>query len=262
MGPKNFQLPRSLKKGLVGLVLLLVAFGGIMFYKASQFHIVRTDPKLSAIADTAPSLTVYFNDEIQSADFSPTYDPSIVSSSDIGKKSVTFHFTNNLKVGKQYTIIINYVRNKSGDVLTDKKLVFTVRDIEFNKLSKKQQKALINAQDQRVYDVNGITYTNFDTLLSYGISSEQLENIKSLLFDYSNTVGKRFWQMTLQKDSVVITNHNPETGETTDKLDFIVSLGGSDFRAHAEYDVLSDGIHLLLTDTAGNLVYDSANTQN
>ena len=65
--------------------------------------------------------------------------------------------------------------------------------------------------------------------------------------------------MILDTSSVATTTHDPNAESTIDTADFNVTLAGQVYKAHIEYDALYDSVHMLLSDSTGKQVYDSAN---
>lgn len=254
------MIVRKVKKPLIILAcFLIVGAVGFMAYRASQFHIVKTDPDTANMPAVAPYLRVYFNDKINASSFEYTDDPTnIISSVDTGEKDITFHFTKNLTKDIQYVITIDQIKNIDGEAIIDKQITFVPKDIPFTGLSEQQQKTLVNRQDERLYELNSINYTNFGTLLDYGITAGQLENIKLSIYNYSIIVDKKFWNITVDPNSITISNHDPESSSSQTKADFTVTLEDTTYRLHAEYELLYDSVYVQLYDAGNNLAYDSA----
>lgn len=240
---------------LVAIILVI----GFLFYRSSQFRIVRTDPKLSSVSKVAPYLRVYFNDAIDSSSLKVSDPDSIIGSTKINNKSVVFYFKENLVKDIRYTITIRSIKNEQGELLINKPLTFVAKNIGYDKLSKEQQQTLVARQDAPIYEVQTIDFTNFDSLLDYGITSGQLLNIKNAIYDYSNIKKAKYWHIPLNTKSVVITNHNAASADTLERADFTITLGGALYKVHVEYQGLYDSVYLQLFDAAGVVVYDSSN---
>lgn len=245
------------RKLIVLVVILAVAVLGWWVWQISQFHIVKTDPKLSQVATLSESLTIYFSDEINPASFrlSDTY--GIVSDKpEFHGKQVVIPLSS-LTEAARYSLTVTSVKNTDGEMLVNQKLDFTTKDIPYAKLSKSQQQALVNSQDRPVYSVNTLNYSRFNDLLDYGITSDQLQNIKQALFDYSNVAHKQFWTMTLTPDSIAVATYKPGSGSTKNSASFSVRLNNETFRATIDYDLLADDVHLVLQNPGGATVFDS-----
>ncbi len=238
---------------------LLISLFGFLIYRSVQFHIIKTDPKLSSVSAIAPYIKVYFNDTLKPNGYVLSDPKKIVTSSNVNGKVLTMNLGSDLTAERNYAVVIKRISNTSGKTLENKVIAFTARSATDVKLSKEQQKTLVARQDAPIYDSGHINYPHFDDLLEYGITPEQIQSMKDLLFDYSNVVHKKYWTMSLNPNSIVVKNHDPSSYSSTDSVDFKVTLDKVIYIAHAEYDTLYDSVHLQLRSADGTIVYDSAN---
>jgi hypothetical protein len=74
-----------------------------------------------------------------------------------------------------------------------------------------------------------IQYQNLDSLIAFGITSAQTENLKQLFFNYKPTAKKVF----IDPDSATSAPHNP--GDPTYSLTFSGSIDGKSYEAKLSY---------------------------
>jgi len=239
-----------------GLILLFIL--GYLFYRSTLFHIVKTDPKLSGVSASSVVIKVYFNDELNGQSLVLDDPQKILSGSSVISKVLILKLSDSLTINKSYEVIIKNIENKDGDVITNKPLRFTAKDIPITKLSEDQQKAAINNQDKYPYDVHNITYTNFSDLTDSGISAGQLNNIKLALSDYSKVSGKKYLKMTVIDGSTVVTPHDSNSASMDNKARFTIRMGSDIYQVTVAYQGIYDAVHTVIKNNTGRTVYDSA----
>jgi hypothetical protein len=256
MQPRNQQI-RLLA---VLVMVLILVWGGFSLYNSLTFHVVKTDPSLGAVSKYSPFIKVYFNKTLNPASLKVSDLGGILSSSSVNGKVVTLKFARDLTVNKKYSVSIDHVRATSGDTITNYAINFTAQNISVDKLSKDQQKFIIANQDKIPYSVYAVTYTNFSALTDQGVSSGQLQNIETALFNYSESIHKQFWTMVLNQNSLNIVFQDPTARDAADlasSATFTVSMGGQNYTVRTEYTGLDDNTYTRIYDASGTQVFDN-----
>lgn len=129
-------------------IIAVLAVGIILGWLAWQkffFRVTSISPGGKNISVYTPYIDVNFNMEIATnADISSS--DTIVRNVVYEKKKIRLELRE-LTLDKKYTIDLKQVRSLSGKELS-KTYTFTAKDIPFDSLSKDDQKAMIDAQDQ------------------------------------------------------------------------------------------------------------------
>lgn len=256
----NYAKERSLlRAGILFLILVVLLLCGLLFYKNMQFHLIKTDPKLSAVSQYTSEITLYYNRALDVKSVN-VYDPgAILSGKTIEDKTVTVKFGQKLQTGTTYAFIVRGIKSSDGTVLPDRKIEFTVKNIPLNKLSESQQKKIIANQDKYPYAVENIRYSGFDSLIDQGVTSGEMLDIQTDIFKYSKVVNQQFWDVALDPSSLVIAFHDPSAREANaSSATFDVKLSGNLVKIRSEYDGISDVTYTRIFDTAGNTLYDSS----
>lgn len=249
----------NLKIILIFLVFLSALGIGYLVWHTATFRVVKTDPKLSNFPDVAPDLRVYFSKDITTEGFNYKASKEVVTGYQINGKTLTLNLNNAaVQPDKTYSIIIQNIASKSGKNLRDINLTFKAVAIPSDKISERQQKELQRLQDIHPYQVDYITYENFDLLIDYGLTIEQQRSIKTRLFDYSNIVKKNFWKMELVPGTITTKVHDSESADTTDTVSFVIILGGQRYTVTAQYQAFANNVTMTLIDQKGTLIYDSS----
>lgn len=252
--PQNMLAKRIIIAASVAAVLLF----GYYIYTLLQFRISGIDPSPKNITTETKEITIHFNRNINTASFK-LKDSDIISSTEVQPKSVKLVFSRELERDTKYSLVIETVRDVNGDTLTNKSINFTPKYIQFDKLPESEQKRLISEQDERLYELNkGIVTTGFETLTNYGMTSGQVTNIQRYLYDYSNVIDKKFWNMNIVENSVSVRSHQPEDEDQTDFATFTVNLENIPYTVEVSYEVPYSGIGFVLKNSAGSVVYDPA----
>ncbi len=248
----------STRKLIIIAIALVVGLLSIFIYKQSQFRVTSTTPDLSSFSSITPYMKINFNRVILDDDLRIADDPvsSIIDKKVIKGKTLTIFFKKSLEPETDYILTLTQIKSITGDVIEDKKLPFTAKNIDIKGLSKDQQRYLVDSQDQPIYEPTYLNYPGFDSLTDYGMTSAQLSYFKRTLFDYSNTVDKKYYTMKLLPESVVFTGRSRDNPTDTVKADFVLDLGGTNFQTHIEYELTSNAVRLRLVAPDGT-IYDS-----
>lgn len=256
----NDRLTRLRRLIIAVVIIVVLAAAGYFVYNQVVFRVSKTDPKTGNMPAAAAFIRIYFNKPITTDGLSLSYSSPFITKYTVGDKVINLQVANGgLTVGKHYSINLNYVASKSGKVIRNKTLGFTAKNIRVSSLSKEQQTALINRQDQYPYASQYINYVGFDTLLDNGLSTQQLTTLKEDIFGYSNQVNQKFWTMTLVPGSLSVKIHDAASDSYTDTYSFKVKLGNDTLTAQAAADPIEDTLGLQLFDDSGTVVYDSIN---
>jgi hypothetical protein len=145
MQPTSKRLP--FKKLLILLVVLLLIIGGYYAYTLSQFRVVSTNPKTSAVSYHAPFLKIKFSRQLSNKDLSIASSPDIIESQTLSGNELSLTLRP-LKLDKTYTVTLHKITATDGSVIENKVLRFAARDIAFNDLPSDQQQALIDKQNK------------------------------------------------------------------------------------------------------------------
>jgi hypothetical protein len=255
----NQRLSGWLRVIILGAVLVFMVLLGLFIMRTMKFHLIKTDPKLSAVASYTTDMTVYYNKPLDAKSIK-LYDPGgMVSKTTVGSKTVTFKFRLALQVDRNYEFFIRSVKSTDGAELKDQSIKFTAKDIPFDKLSAAQQKKVVAQQDQYTYSVQNINYTGFDNLIDQGVTAGEVLDIQTNIYTYSNRVKQKFWTVPLDPNSLVIRFHDPTDREAnSSSATFNVNLGGSIFSVRSEYDGISDTTYTRIFDAGGAVVFDNS----
>lgn len=254
------QLSQRIKLLAILVVLAVLVILGNVVYNQTVFHIIKTDPDVSAVSKFSPFIKIYFSKSLDTKSLKLSDLGGILSSSTVSGKVVTLTFSQPLVTGKKYSVSIDQIRSLSGSTITNKPITFVAQNISIEKLSKDQQQHIIANQDKIPYSVYAINYENFSALTAQGISSGQLQSIETALFTYSQSVKQRFWTMTLSTSSLNIVFQDPTARDTADlasSATFNVSMGGQTYKVRTEYTGLDDNTYTRIYDANGQQVFDN-----
>lgn len=254
------QNSQRIKLLVVLVILAIVVLGGFSIYNSLTFHVVKTDPGLGAVSKYSPFIKVYFNKTLNPASLRISDLGGVLSQSSASGKVVTLTFARQLTVGKKYEVSIDHIRSTSGDEIINKNISFIAQDIPVSQLSKDQQNHIIANQDKIPYSVYAINYTGFSALTDQGVSSGQLQDIKTALFNYSQSINKQFWTMVLNQNSLNIVFQDPTARDAADlasSATFTVAMGGQNYTVRTEYTGLDDSTYTRIYDASGTQVFDN-----
>jgi hypothetical protein len=249
---------RNKRLAVLGAILLGILLIAFTAYNQLVFHIVKTDPGMSAVSQYSPFVRIYFNNDIDAGSLKITDFGGLFESKSVKGKVVELNFARLLTPNKEYAFSIAHVENTRGGVIENKEFRFFAKNIPIAKLSKDQQAAILARQDQIPYSVYSIDYSGFDALTEQGISAGQLLDIKTALFDYSQQASKEYPTMNLDPNSLRIVLHDPSARvSNANSATFTVSLGGAAFSVRSEYNGLEDNTFTRIYDPSGAQVFDN-----
>lgn len=259
----NNAIQRRIIGLLVGLMALVCAgLIGWSIYNGLTFRITSVDPTMEQVSTQSPFIRIHFNKNLNPASLRVTDNGGILQSSQAQNKTVTLLFARALTAGKKYSVTLDTVRATDGKVISNQVYTFTAQDIPVNELSDDQQNYIVAHQDNIPYLQYTISYTGFSALTDQGITSGQVDDMKTALFNYSKQINKEFWTMSLDTSSVKVVFHDPTTREANaSSVTFKVSLGGQYYTVRSEYADLDDNTYTRIYDPSGAQVFDNtANT--
>jgi len=151
MEKKSILTSIKTNKGLALIVIIAVAMGGYLLVsqltKPKGFRIFTTNPALNNVTTLAPFIKVHLNEPTTKDNVSIAAQP-VVKSYEVSGKVITIYL-NALDKGKRYTIVIDSIRSDQGHTLTKKKLSFTAKEGNWEKLPDDQKEAVLKIQDEK-----------------------------------------------------------------------------------------------------------------
>jgi len=214
---------------------------------------------MSSVGRLAPSIDVYFNKDLSESNLSVVDNQGIVNTPKIHGKMLEMDFSKLLKIGSTHTITIAHIESTGGDVITNKNLTFTVKDVAVQKMSSEQQNKLIARQDKFTYSLGTINFVNFDQLIDRGIQQDQLTTIETAIFNYSKVIKKEFNKVILDSSSLVKVLHDPAAQTyNNSSMTFTTTIDSTTYTVRAEYPSFGDDIYTRIYDTGGAIVFDSS----
>lgn len=250
---RNIRQIRLLVAGLVALVLILA---GYKFYSSLQFHVVSTDPSLQNFASVATYVDFNFNQPLSSDGVSVSSSPSITTSHSVHGKTLKIGLTPPLVVGNSYTITIS-VSSTKDKRLVNKPFTFTAQDVDFNSLSKAQQQAILATQTPKKQNSpDNFTYIGANTLLTNGLSEDQLSDLQLALFHYIQQSKQRVSDITF--DNITPPAPHPDNPLAPDITKFTVQFDkGPTYNAQVAATDLSTAQISLFDAKTGTQIYKS-----
>lgn len=140
----------NIKKIAAVAAVIFVALIVWSAFQKSHFDVAGTDPNLKDASIITPFIKVSFTKNISDKGLVVESSPKIVSSTSVTAKTLTIKLNTPLKPNTKYTITIVSVNSTGGQVITNKTLSFTPKDVPFDKLPKQQQDAIMNVQSQKL----------------------------------------------------------------------------------------------------------------
>lgn len=113
------------------------------------------------------------------------------------------------------------------------------------------------AKDQYGTPSDTPVYLGFDKLLDYGLGSDQLKNVETAFYTYSQAQTTQIGQVSIDVDHIS-TQHDPNNPNSLFDINFNVQFDEKNiYKAKVEYSGLDD-VRLYLTDSkTGKIIYDS-----
>jgi len=255
MHPSMFlPTPEQRKKLLLPIILVVVLLGiYLVYFEANlrHFRIVSIEPAMDSVSTSTPYIQLTFNRALTTNGLSITSTPSIISSSAASGAVLTLFLNTPLSLGGKYTVTIVSLHDSKGEIIANKRLSFTTKDIPDQSLPPDQQQYILQKQTYRPQSKNNVAFSGIDTLLNYGLTLTEEDVLKSEFFNYNSGIKS----VVIDPASIVADPHNPDS--TSDSMHFNVSVDNKAFNAKILYSNLSS-VQLQLFDTQTNsVVYDS-----
>ncbi len=238
--------------GVIAALGLLI-FIGYQFYLSRNFRVVSTSPKTNNVAAVSPFLKINFNRQLSSKGLSVSSSYSVVKSYEVEGKTLLVNLASPMTAGYKYSVRINYIADTKGETLTAKNLTFTPKNIPWQKLSKDQQAALLQAQSKRP-KLATATFKGMNDLVDLGVNSGQIAALQNYLLNFA----PKATIFTVDKNSIVAVPHNRNSASTMDTINFNINIGSQAYKARLDYSYLSNSARLYLYDSTGAQVFDSS----
>lgn len=248
---RNDDYKRITRFVFVLVMFVLVMFVGYQLYLSRHFRVTNTSPKTSNIAAVSPFLKINFNRQLSPKGLSLSSSYSVIKSYRIDGKTLVVNLKTPMTASYSYYVKINNVHDVGGEKLTNKVFLFTPKNIAYQKLSKDQQSALLQAQANRPHTVGDITFAGIDTLVSYGVSNTQATSLRQDFFNFSPKAQK----ISIRNAAPV--PHDRNSASTNSTINFTVKIDSQTYAGRIDYSLLSDYLRLYLSDSNGTTVFDS-----
>lgn len=252
-------IQRNKRRLVVILSLLFIGVVGLLLYQAISFRIVGTNPGVGKVTYISPFFKVSFNHNLSKDNLSVSTPDGLIKNYSIEGNTLVFTFDDNVPVNKTYTIKINRVESQQGRVLTDKSFTFTTQSATFESLPKDQQAALVAAQDKVRYTAISMPGDSLNSLLSYGVSSDQVYNLKQSIYGFSLKEKTQFTSIEVPQTSIVAHPYDPNSQvliwsvtfdlKANDKT-YAVSISSSD----------TESLVTQISDTSGDVLFTDTKT--
>lgn len=250
-------LNRPIKTIVIAIAVIVLGLVGFSIWRASQFHVVSTEPGMNNFSTAAPFFKINFNRQLSSNDLVVSSRPDITSTQQVSGKTLIINISHTLDQNTSYVITVTSISDMRNEKLTNLRFTFQPKNIDFNKLPKDQQDAILQRQAAKPKTRDSITYIGLDTLMNYGLSAIQNEDLKQAIFQYSQSAKKDVSQVTIPVGEISPVPHNPESSSMTDAINFTVQLDKSSFSARVVYGSLTQLELFLMNPQTGQQLYDS-----
>jgi len=238
------------------VLIIVIAVIGLLIYRSLQFHIVRTDPSMDSVSTATVQITFSFNEALKKGTTSVTSIPSITGDTAVEGKTLRVQLTGSLNKGGVYTIVLHNVTSVKGHTITAQRFTFTAKDIPFQKLSKEQQKIILEKQANKPYTRSSFIVDGSDMLTTKGLSNTQLEDFKQAIYQYSNSVKQKVNTVSIDASTIQRSYYDPENPSPT-SFSFTLHINQSAFSAKLIYSDLNAAQLILVDNSTGQQVYDS-----
>lgn len=216
MTDNYFAKRRKLAVVLAVVVLLIVLVVGV--YDYVRFHVVNTDPSISAVATDSPYIDINFNEDLSTKGLAIGYSSGLVRSYSVNGKELNLVLNEPMNQNNKYFITIKSIKSASGRIITNKEFTFNVKQIPFSELSKGEQQALLKPQLQYNETVENNALLSKLPFLGPGLAYEI-----SYTLNPSNT------------SEPIIQITSPSSVGDQEALSWISSLGYNPATLHIQY---------------------------
>lgn len=248
---ENRNYSKLAKTLLYFIVALVILFAAYQFYLSRHFRVVNTNPKTNNIAAVSPFLKVNFNRQLSSRKLSVTSSYSVIKSYRIQGKSLIVSLKSPMTASYSYSITIDSITDTKNEKITNKIFSFSPKNIAYQKLSKDQQAALLQAQANRPPSVSGISFVGINSLVNYGVTNNQATSLRQDFFSFAPKTNK----VTIS--NIVPIPHNRNSASTDDTINFNARIDSKTYSARIDYSLLTNSMRLYLNDASGVQVFDS-----
>jgi hypothetical protein len=214
---------------VIGILVLWLSWTGI---QNTYFRMSGTDPSLGNVTTVTPYIHAKFNRVLSGDDLKISDPDKILESHGLNDKTLELNLNmSKLKEGDKHTVTITSIQSKDGDIITNKKLFFTVKEGTLEQLSPEEQTAAINRQDRFPYSPQVIGFDGADDLIDAGLADSQLEGFKEALYNFSKKENKEFKNVRVFRASITHIQ-NPDPNKAT--MQFAMEIDGTPYTAQVD----------------------------
>lgn len=195
------------KKNIIiwSTIVLLAATGYFIYYTFFTFHITSISPSASQHSQHTPKIDISFNRPIKEFETLDVRPLDAASDVDINDKTITIYY-GELPVDAPVTIKLTGITSTQGDTM-NYELTLHPKEIEFDKVPKDQQEALLEVQDRH-------TEANSDPVFQYvphananyaieAIRTGEEEETNKAIYDIEITVTLSSADVRIDRDGTV-----------------------------------------------------------
>ncbi len=153
---ENYGSNQNLKRLRVVLGIIVVALvGWVIIYTLGvhKFRVVSTNPATNQVSSATPFFDVTFNKPLLERGLKITSSPNIVDSYAAKGRVIDISLAP-MTINNTYIITIHSVLATDGETITNKSFRFVANYISPSNVSKKQQQAILNNQDNYSTPIN------------------------------------------------------------------------------------------------------------
>ncbi len=152
--PNNSLLSVNQKRAvaLVAVLVVILACVGLLttiqkHVASDKFRVLSTNPSVNYFADVSPFFKVTYNKPLSKSDLSVTSNPGIIKSYSVSGDTLTTLLNVPLNNTRDYSIFVLRIKDTAGVELKNQVFTFKPKLVNSNDLSKSQQNALLQAQE-------------------------------------------------------------------------------------------------------------------
>lgn len=214
---------------IIGVLVLWLSWTGI---QNTYFRMSGTNPSLGKVTVVTPYIHAKFNRVLSGDDLKISDPDKILESHGLNDKTLELNLKmEKLKQGDKHTIIIESIKSKDGDTITNKRLSFTVKEGSLDSLPPEQQTAALNRQDRFPYSPEVIGYDGATDLIDAGLTESQFEGLKQAIYDFSKKENKEFNNVQFFRASIMHVA-NPDPNKAT--MQFAMEIDGTPYTAQVD----------------------------
>jgi hypothetical protein len=258
------------KKNLLILVVAaVVVFFGFAIWQSITFRLVDSIPGNNSHPNQYTLVAFKFNKSLSSSDASAnqiSIVPDVPGRSSIDGKEVIFIPVSSYQTRVEYTATLSNILGANGEKLADITIKFTPQYVTYSDLPNDVKARLVNQTDVNdtkpvPYSAASIAISGSDDFLNHGVSTEQLDGLKSAFYKFFKSKGIEIRGVNLS--DLTKTPHDRYSSSTVDTITFTVALdNGTKYKGKIEYSNITTVRLLLYASESGAQVYDSGNIGN